>query len=430
MKKIQSLKIDSIRRWFIVFAGCIPLLAGTGCSKNKDFDYQIEGIHYLNNSPVRIGIKEGKIAAIDKINKLSNENKVFFVAPGLIDNQVNGYRGYSFVDTGKELTMEGIEAITSGFWEAGITTYLPTIVTNSHSIFLKNFKLLATAKENVKTRGSIPGFHLEGPYISPVDGFRGAHPLIHVRKPNWDEFMEVYDISGKNILQITLAPEIEGALEFISKCKEMGIRVGLGHHNASSTQITEAIDNGAIIATHLGNGIANYIHRWNNTLWPQLADDRLNVSMICDGFHLTPEQIRVYYKVKGPDKLVMTSDMSYLGGLTPGFYLNVIGDTLELKAEGVVMYPAQKSLSGSATNLSQMIGKVMDFTGCDLGSAIKMASTNPAQIYGLDDRGELKVGLRADLIIFTLDDLTVNIKKTIVNGDVVFESSNSKLQHE
>ena len=177
MKKIQSMKIHPISRWFIAFTSCIIILTATSCNNNDKFDYQIEGIHYLNNYPVKIGIKNGKIAAIEKINKLSNENEAVFVAPGLIDNQVNGYRGYSFVDTGKELTMEGIEAITSGFWEAGITTYLPTIGTNNHSIFLKNFKLLARAKENVKTRGSIPGFHLEGPYISPVDGFRGAHPL-------------------------------------------------------------------------------------------------------------------------------------------------------------------------------------------------------------------------------------------------------------
>ncbi len=420
MKKVRYRKTSLIWGWHLAFA--VSILFLTSCNKNNEFDFQFEGIHYLDSSPVKIGIKNGKIAAIQKIKSLSSENDAVFVAPGLIDNQVNGYRGYSFVDTGQELTLEGINTITSGFWEAGITTYMPTLTTNDHNIFLKNFKLLAKAKKDIKTRGSIAGFHLEGPYISPVDGFRGAHPLIHVRKPNWDEFMELYEVSGKNILQITLAPEVEEALDFISRCKEKGINVGLGHHNASSAQITEAIDRGAIIATHLGNGIANYIHRWNNTLWPQLADDRLNVGMICDGFHLTPEQIRVYYKAKGPDKIVMTSDMSHLGGLNPGFYLNAIGDTLELKAEGVVMYPSNKSLSGSASPLSKMVGYVMKVTGCDLADAIKMASTNSARIYGLNDRGELKPGMRADLILFTLDDFTVNIKKTIVEGEIVFES--------
>ena len=110
MKKIQSMKIHTISRWFIAFTSCILILTATSCNNNDKFDYQIEGIHYLNNYPVKIGIKDGKIAAIEKINKLSNENEAVFVAPGLIDNQVNGYRGNSFIDTGKDLTAEGMHA--------------------------------------------------------------------------------------------------------------------------------------------------------------------------------------------------------------------------------------------------------------------------------------------------------------------------------
>lgn len=395
----------------------------TGCNNDNEYDLQVEGFHYQDNSPVRIGIKDGKIVDIQKIKRLSGVSDSIFVAPGLIDNQVNGYKGYSFVDIGRELTHEGIKTITSGFWEVGVTTYLPTITTNDQNIFLKNFQLLARAIEDPEILGSIAGFHLEGPYISPVDGFRGAHPQLYVRKPNWDEFMQLYDASGRNILQVSLAPEIEGAMEFITKCTELGVNVGLAHHNASSEQITEAIDRGAVIATHLGNALANYIHRWNNPLWPQLADDRLKISMICDGFHLTPEQIRVYYKTKGPDKIIMTSDMSPFGGLTPGFYLNAIGDTLELKAEGVVVYPAQNSLSGSASPLSKMVGYVMKVTGCNLATAIQMASGNPARLYGLDDRGELRPGMRADLILFALKENVMDLKQTFVEGELVYESS-------
>lgn len=335
---------------------------------------------------------------------------------------MNGYKGYSFVNTGKELSLEGIKDLTNAFWEVGTTTFLPTLTTNDHNIFLLNFEILAKAKEDPATRGSIAGFHLEGPYISPIDGYRGAHPLIHVRKPDWDEFMELYKASGENILQVTLAPETEGAMDFISKCRELGILVGLGHHNASPAQITEAIDRGAIIATHLGNGMANSINRHINPLWPQLADDRLKISIICDGFHLQPEQSRVFYKTKGAENVVMTSDMSSLGGLEPGFYLNAIGDTLELKPEGVIVYPAQNVLSGAALPLSKMIGHVMEVTGCDLATAIQMASTNPARLYNLNDRGELKPGMRADLILFTMEDFTMDVIKTIVAGEIVFES--------
>jgi N-acetylglucosamine-6-phosphate deacetylase len=323
---------------------------------------------------------------------------------------------------GGELTLDGIALITKSLWEKGVTSYLPTVTTNDKQIFLKNFALLAKAKKDPLLHGSIPGFHLEGPFISPVDGYRGAHPFKFVRNPDWDEFMGLYEASEKNILQVTLAPEAEGALDFISKCREKNIVVALGHHNGSMKQVTDAIDKGARIATHFGNGCANSINRHANPLWPQLSDDRLMISIIGDGFHLLPEEIKVFYKVKGPDKIIITSDVSPLGGLAPGKYLNVLGDTLELTPEGAVMYPAQKVLSGSGSALPKGVGNVMKVTGCSLAQAIQMASTNPAHLYGLNDRGELKVGMRADLILFTMVDFRMDIRKTLVAGEVVFDS--------
>ena len=394
----------------------------TGCKDNISYDLMVEGRLYLDNSPVTIYIKDGKIEKIKKTTKLSGDSDGVIIAPGLIDNQVNGYKGYSFVNIGRDLTLEGIHTITKAFWEAGVTSYMPTLTTNDHQIFLKNFKLLAQAKADPETLGSIPGFHLEGPYISPTDGYRGAHPLIHVREPDWNEFMELYNASEKNILQVTLAPETRGAMEFIDKCRELGIVVGLGHHNGSAAQITEAADKCAAISTHLGYGMANTINRHINPLWPQLAEDRLTASIICDGYHLQPEQIKVFYKTKGPDKVIITSDVSPLGGLTPGYYLNAIGDTLELKAEGVVVYPKQNVLSGSGKLQPQMIGHVMKVTGCDLATVIQMTSTNAARLYGLNDRGEIKPGLRADLILFTMNDYQFDLKKTIVAGKTVYES--------
>jgi len=411
MKRIISLAILSLV--FVI----------NSCTENGGSGNYVEGLSYLNHKPLRIEITDGKISKVLNIKKLSDPDSKIYIAPGLFDNQINGYKGVSFVDMGGELTLEGIALITKSLWEKGVTSYLPTITTNDKEIFIKNFRLLAEAKNDPGLLGSIPGFHLEGPYISPVDGYRGAHPLKYVRKPDWEEFMEVYEASGKNILQVTLAPEPEGAPDFISKCRERNIVVGLGHHNGSMKEITDAIDRGAQIATHFGNGCANSINRHVNPLWPQLSDDRLMLSLISDGFHLLPEEIKVFYKVKGPDKIILTSDVSPLGGLNPGKYLNVIGDTLELTPEGAVIYPAQKVLSGSGAALSKGVGNVMKVTGCSLAEAIRMASTNPARLYKLDDRGELKTGMRADLILFTLEDYTMDIKKTIVAGKTVYEAS-------
>src|SRR4030042_4930902 len=321
----------------------------SGCGTKMETDQKIEGLLYTDQSPVSIEIVSGKIKKITRIKALSGENNNIYIAPGLIDSQVNGYQGVSFSFSGGGLTLEDIKKATHALWKAGVTTYLPTLTTNSPDTLLKNFVILAKAKEDPDIRGSIPGFHLEGPYISPEDGYRGAHPAKYVKKPDWEEFMKLYEASGKNILQVTIAPEIEGAMEFISRCQEMGIIVGLGHHNASAEIIEEAVTKGARIATHLGNGCANMINRHVNPLWPQLSDDRLMISIICDGFHLRPEEINVFYKVKGTEKTIIISDVTNYAGLAPGEYITSTGDTVELTPAGIMIYTAQKVLYGSAT---------------------------------------------------------------------------------
>ena len=289
-------------------------------------------------------------------------------------------------------------------------------------MILRNLALLATAKINPALHGSIAGFHLEGPYISAVDGYRGAHPLKYVRKPDWQEFMEWYKSSGSNIRTITLAPEVEGSMEFIRKCTALGIIVAIGHHNADKKTIDEAVENGARITTHLGNGCANMINRHLNPLWPQLANDKLMSSIICDGFHLRDEEISVFYKVKGPDRTIITSDVTSFASLPPGNYKNEEGETIELTREGMLRLPVQNVLYGSASPISRGVARIMKITGCSLGEAIKMSSTNPATLYGLKDRGRIEKGMRADLILFEIGDSDLVIKKTYVEGNLVYEA--------
>jgi N-acetylglucosamine-6-phosphate deacetylase len=402
----------------------IVLITLSGCGNKMETSTKLEGLLYTDQSPVSIEIANGKIINVKKIKKLSDDSKDVFIAPGLFDSQVNGYAGVSFSFGEGGLTAEGVKKATRALWEAGVTTYLATLTTNSYDTLLKNFELLARIKEDPDLHGSIAGFHLEGPYISPEDGFRGAHPLRYVRKPDWNEFMELYEASGENILEVTIAPEIEGAMDFISRCREKGIVVGLGHHNASAEIVEEAVSRGAVIATHLGNGCANMINRHLNPLWPQLSDDRMMISIICDGFHLRPEEIRVFYKVKGPEKTIIISDVTSYAGLAPGEYITSTGDTVELTPEGMLFFPAQKVLYGSASPITRGVGHIMEVTGCSLRQAIRMASTNPATLYGLKDRGKIKPGMRADLILFTLNNYQIRIIKTIVEGEVVYQSNN------
>ena len=381
----------------------------------------ITGILYSDNKPVSITIKDGIITGIKRIKKLPAGNEGLIIAPGLIDNQVNGFAGVSFTFGGGTLSGDDVKKATEELWKAGVTTYLPTLTTNSHELLLKNFSVLGKLKDDPALLGSIPGFHLEGPFISPVDGYRGAHPLMHVRKPDWKEFLTLNKAAGNGIIHVTIAPEVEGAMDFIDKCKAAGIVVALGHHNGNAQQVTEAIDRGARIATHLGNGCANMINRHINPLWPQLSDDRLMISIIGDGFHLNPEEIRVFYKVKGPGKTIITSDVTSFASLNPGKYITEEGETIELTPEGMLRYPAQNVLYGSASPVKKGVVNVMKVTGCSLAEAIRMTSFNPAKLYGLDDRGEIAKGKRADIILFKLINDEMVIKKTYVRGNLVYK---------
>lgn len=393
-------------------------------SKKVENVKEFEGLFYLDHSPVCIRVVNGKIESIKRIKELSEKNRNVYVAPGLIDNQVNGYNGVSFSLGDAKFNMGDVLKVTRNLWEAGVTTYLPTLRTNNQVNLLRNLTILAAAKEDSASRGSIAGFHLEGPYISPVDGYRGAHALAYVRKPDWDSFMQLYNASGKNILQVTLAPEVEGAIDFIIRCREKKIVVGFGHHNAPANIVAEAIDAGGQVASHLGNALPNMIKRHENPLWSQLSDDRLLISIIADGFHLLPEEIRVFYKVKGPYKTIITSDVTRYAGMAPGLYLNSENDTIQLTKSGAVMYLSRNSLSGSASPVTKGVGNVMKFTGCTMAEAFQMGSTNAAHLYGLTDRGEIRPGLRADLILFTLEGYQIKIQKTVVNGEVVFTAKN------
>ena len=383
----------------------------------------IKGLYYFDHSPISIEISEGKITQITRLDKLPEGFPEVYLAPGFFDNQVNGFADVTFALGGGELTLDGVKRATKELWKYGVTSYMPTLTTNTRELFFKNLSILNNSKNDKSLQGSIVGFHLEGPYINPEDGYRGAHPKEHVRLPDWDEFMEFQEAAGNNIIQITVAPEIEGGLDFISKCSKNGIIVALGHHNAPAKTVTAAIDRGAKISTHLGNGAAGTVNRHLNPFWSQLADDRLGISIICDGFHLPPEVISVFYKTKGKEKIILTSDVTSYGSLPPGNYRTGEGHSIQITSEGKLWNNDQGGLYGSASAITKGVGHIMKATGCSLADAVQMASTNPARLYGLNDRGTLELGKRADLILFTLDSFKVNIQKTWVNGELVYDKN-------
>lgn len=397
----------------------ISLLVNLGISQH-DGKSEVQGILYSDGEEVALGISNGEIASISRQIQDGNSSDMY-LAPGLIDIQINGYMGVDF--SGPDLSVEGVRKATKALWKAGVTSYFPTIITSDLERMKKNFAILAEAKKDPEIGKSIPGFHLEGPYISPVKGFRGAHLEKYIKNPDWEEFKELQEAANNGIRLITLAPELDGAISFIRNCVATGVTVSLGHHNGSAEDITAAVDAGAKMATHLGNGCANEINRHHNPIWPQLSDDRITPSIIADGFHLTKEEVRSFYKVKGADKTVLVSDALDLAGLPPGEYIR--GERSLLLTPNVVKLPKENVLAGAASPISACIGVIMDYTQCGIKEAVQMASTNPAQLLLLHDLGEIAQGKQANLVLFRLENNKMIIHKTYVAGKLVYSIDES-----
>lgn len=366
---------------------------------------------------VTVEFSGGIITGVDSEERSSPEtDPSCYIAPGFIDNQVNGYKGIDFTDPG--LTVAQIRTVTAELRNEGVTSYLPTLITGNPVDLIRNLKVFNEAIRDPSIGASIPGIHLEGPYISPVDGYRGAHNRQWTRLPDWREFMKFQKASGNHIRQITLAPELSGAIAFIRKAREAGVIVALGHHNAPASVIEEAVTAGATLSTHLGNGCANMIHRHHNPIWPQLAEPRLYAGIIADGFHLTIPEMKVFYSVKGVNKLILVSDMTQIGGLAPGEHL-WNGKKVVLEKNGALKYPEQDVLAGSSVTLRKCVENMTKYTGCSLTDSVKMATFNPAAINNLDDRGSLEPGKRTDIVLFDYDGVNITIRECLVNGERV-----------
>ena len=405
-------------QYFPRLISTVLLVLLNSCVLTGQNSMKIQALLYHNNLPVEIQIENQLIKSVKQLKNPTQAKDLLFVSPGFIDVQVNGYAGVSFTDDG--LTVEGIKRATEGLWKEGVTTYMPTIITASGETIRNNLKTLNASLADPQIASSVPGFFIEGPYISPIDGFRGAHNAEFVRLPDWDEFRSFIDASNGNIIKTTIAPELEGAMEFIDQCRKEGIIVAIGHHNGNSEQIHEAALRGAKISTHLGNGCANMIHRHDNPLWAQMADDRLTPTIIADGFHLNADELIVFHKVKGTNNLMLISDITELAGLPPGEY-EWNGKTVLLTPEGKLRLPDLDVLAGASFSIRKGIGNMMKYTGCSLQEAIQMASTNQARIFEWSDRGTIEPGKRADLVLFKIEQGELIVQQTILAGETVFK---------
>jgi N-acetylglucosamine-6-phosphate deacetylase len=281
----------------------------------------------------------------------------------------------------------------------GVCGFCPTLVTNAFGALKHGLATLVQACESDPVvKAAVPVFHLEGPYISGEDGPRGAHPRQHVRPPDWDEFRRLQDAAGGRVRLVTLAPEHDGALEFIEQLVAAGVVVALGHTAADGQRIRAAIAAGARLSTHLGNGAHALLPRHENYIWEQLAADELWASIISDGQHLPPAVVRCLLRVKTPARTILTCDASSLAGLPPGRYREWDQD-FDVLPEGKIVLGGTGYLAGSWAFTDLCISNIMRFTGVALHDAVDMAGARPRELLGLPPR-RLEAGAPADLVVF------------------------------
>ena len=299
--------------------------------------------------------------------------------PGLFDLQVNGFGGIDF--NASDLTSDRVSEAIDRMRRTGVTRCLPTLITSSFGQFAGSARAISGT-----AHAAIAGIHMEGPYISPEDGPRGAHPREHVAPASIDDFKKRQEAADGRIVLVTLAPEVTGADGLIEHLLATGIRVALGHTAATPQQIERAIAAGATLATHLGNGCAQMLPRHPNVIWELLAADTLFASLIVDGHHLPASTVKALVRAKGVDKTMLVTDATAAAGCSPGTY-TMGGVTCALGLDGRVSLPGTPYLAGSALTLDRAIANTVRFTGLPIDVVIPMASTIPANYLGRSTHG-------------------------------------------
>ncbi|MCZ4431132.1 amidohydrolase family protein [Agrobacterium sp. SOY23] len=356
----------------------------------------IVGRDAISGKVIGIAVENGWIAALRPIEEDLGED-LPWLAPGLIDLQVNGWGGHDF--NRHDINEETVLAVAAAMRSQGIRAFLPTLITASSDAICNALSAIATARTNHQwLTEMIPGVHVEGPFISPEDGARGAHPREHVRSPCCEEFDQWQKASGGIVRLVTLCPKQADARAFIRHVRNAGCLVSIGHSSAEAADIAEASQAGAGFSTHLGNGVSQTLPRHPNLIWAQLANDGLQAMFIADGHHLDRVTLTAMLRAKGVQRSILVSDMVALAGMPPGRYRQPVGGDVELSAEGRLSMAGTRLLAGAAKPLSDGVALVAGLEGFNIRDAITMAAVNPAKALGLETG--LREGARADFIAF------------------------------
>lgn len=348
-----------------------------------------------------------------------------YIAPGFIDVQVNGFAGVDYNDP--EAGLEEIAASLRTMFSTGVTRCFPTIITGAAERIEGALRNLTKVKRKLEQEGrpeaaAIEGFHVEGPHISAEEGPRGAHPLEFVRRPDFAEFERWQRAAEGLVRLVTVSPEWPEAPDYIRAVTRTGVVVSVGHTKATAEEIEAAVDAGATMSTHLGNGAHSVLPKTANYIWDQLADNRLSPSFIVDGIHIPAQFLRAALRAKGIEHSVLVTDAVMPAMCKPGYYQ--LGSVeVELQPGNRVVLRGGERLAGSALRMDHAIGNTVKMAGITLREALAMATVNPARICRIAGRQRgLQPGEKADLVRFEWSDqkAELTVVETIVAGTTVY----------
>jgi len=335
------------------------------------------------------------------------------LAPGYLDIHIHGSAGYDVMDSSPQ-ALPSVEGLLA---RHGVSSYIPTTVTAPLDKTLAALERLATAVEEAKnssfssengTRARPLGIHLEGPFISHAN--RGVHPAEDILPPTRQMFEKFWEAARGHISILTIAPEVDGALEVIEEASRRGVCVSLGHSDSDLQVAQTAITKGARHATHTFNAMRSLDHRHPGILGAVLTDDRVTADIIVDGIHVAPSVVELFLKAKGGDKAVLITDATSATGMPDGRYR--LG-SLEVDVVDGRCTAAGGKLAGSVLNLDEAVRNVVQFAHWELRQAVRLATVNPASVLRLNHKAVLEPGADADILVL---DPKGEVKKTIIAG--------------
>lgn len=359
-------------------------------------------------------IKNGKIVDIlpEASVDLSSFDEVIdgegnFLAPGFVDIHNHGNSGYDVMDS----TEEALDNIGKFHLKNGVTSYLGTVITSSYEDIIKAISNVVDYK-NKENLSQIIGIHLEGPFFSVEK--KGAQPEIYIKRPDMEATKKIVEASKGMLKMVSVAPEIDGALEVISYLKENNVSVTMAHTSATYEEARRGVDFGISIATHIYNGMRSFSHREPGVIGLSLVDDRVYCEMIYDRIHLHDGAVKIALRMKGLDRIILISDAMRAAGLEDGDY--ELGGQKVIVKNGAARLE-NGSLAGSTLNLRDAVHNLIKYLDIPIHEAVRMASLTPAKAINIDkNKGSIEIGKDADLILMDKD---VKILGTIVAGKVV-----------